>query len=123
MSMQPSSATMMRKPATKEDICLVVHHQRDAHQPYPNSWLDAERLDAIETTPAIGRCAESCQGLGRAVYVHRVAWTTILPRSAAGRSCSMPWQSIVALGTCGSVASRCSPSRRRKCRTLVRASI
>ncbi len=74
MSMQPSSATMMRKPATKEDICLVVHHQRDAHQPYPNSWLDAERLDAIETTPAIGRLCKAAKVSGRAVYVHRCAW-------------------------------------------------
>ena len=74
MGTQQSSATMTRKPATKEDLYLVVHHQRDAHQPYPNSWLDDQRLDAIETTPAIGRMCKDAKISDRAVFVHRCAW-------------------------------------------------
>ncbi len=74
MGTEQSSATISRKPATKEDLYLVVHHQRDAHQPYPNSWLDDQRLDAIETSPAIGRMCKDAKISDRAVFVHRCAW-------------------------------------------------
>ena len=74
MSTQHSSATITREPANQDDLYLVVHHRRDFHQPYPNSWLDDEQLDAIETTTAIGRMCQKAKVSGRAVYVHRCAW-------------------------------------------------
>ena len=73
MSTQRSAATITREPASK-DLYLVVHHQRDAHQPYPNSWLDDERLDAIETTPAVGRMCKESKLSGKMILVHRCAW-------------------------------------------------
>ena len=74
MRTQHSSATITREPAGKEDLYVVVHHQRDFQQPYPNGWLDDDQLDAIETTPAIGRMCKEAKVSGRAVFVHRCAW-------------------------------------------------
>ena len=86
MRTQNFSATMTRKPANQEDLYVVVHHRRDSHQPYPNSWLDDERLDAIETTPAIGRLCKDAKVSGRAVFVHRCAWDDSPPVICAGLS-------------------------------------
>ncbi len=74
MSTQISSATITRGPAIQENLYVVVYHRRDVHQPYPNSWLDDEQLDAIETTTAIGRMCKKAKLAGTAVYVHRCAW-------------------------------------------------
>ena len=73
MRTQHSSATITREPGNKENLYLVVHHQRDSRR-YPNSWLDDERLDAIETTSAIGRMCKEAKVSGRTVLVHRCAW-------------------------------------------------
>jgi hypothetical protein len=74
MSTQHSAATITREPADQENLYLVVHHQRDSQQPFPNSWLDDDRLDAIETTPAIGRMCKEAKLSGRPIFVHRCAW-------------------------------------------------
>ncbi len=79
MGTQHSSATITRDPANKEDLYLVVHHHRDSHQPFPNSWLDDDRLEAIETTTAIGRLCQKAKIAGGAVNVHRCAWDDYPP--------------------------------------------
>ena len=73
MGTQHSSATLTREPAAKADLYVVVRHRRD-FRPCPLSWLDDEQLDAMETSPAIGRMCREAKVAGRAVYVHRCAW-------------------------------------------------
>lgn len=64
---------------TRKSLHLVVHHRRDAHQPWPNKWLDDDRLEVITTTKEIGlRCAEAL-ATGEPVRVHRCGWGDIEP--------------------------------------------
>lgn len=60
-------------------LYVVVHHHRDASQPWANSWLDDQRLHAITTTREIGRlCAQALRQNDR-VYVHRCACGANIP--------------------------------------------
>src|ERR1017187_5327247 len=60
-------------------LYVVVRHKRDPDQSFVNSWLDDERLEAITTTPEIGRfCLDAQQG-GEAVCVHRCGWADVRP--------------------------------------------
>jgi hypothetical protein len=55
----------------KPILHLVVHHRRDPHQPWANSWRDDDTLEAITTTREIGsRCADA-KARGEVVRVHR----------------------------------------------------
>jgi hypothetical protein len=67
----------MRNGAQK--LYLVVHHQRDPIQPFVNSWLDDERLDAITTTPEIGQFCQDVQQRDGRVCVHRCGWADARP--------------------------------------------
>jgi hypothetical protein len=59
---------------TPKNLYVVVHHKQDPKRPWPNSWLDDERLDWITTTAEIGQhCHEALQR-GAAVFVHRCGW-------------------------------------------------
>ena len=55
-------------------LYLVVHHRRDADQPWQNAWLDDHRLQAIQTTTQIGRLCAAAQEAGERVFVHRCGW-------------------------------------------------
>ena len=55
-------------------LYIVVHHQQDPSQPWNNSWIDEERLSAIQTTTAIGNLCKAARSLGDSVFVHRCAW-------------------------------------------------
>jgi hypothetical protein len=60
-------------------LYLVLHHCKDSHQPWVNSWLDDQRIDTIQTTIAIGqKCGELIGTKGR-VFVHRCAWGENVP--------------------------------------------
>ena len=60
-------------------LYIVVHHNRDAHQPWQNSWLDDDRLEAIQTTREIGRLCETAAIHSEEVFVHRCAWGETQP--------------------------------------------
>jgi hypothetical protein len=55
-------------------VHLVVHHRNDPHQPWVNSWLDDEKLEAIQTTTDIGRMCRDLLKERISVRVHRCAW-------------------------------------------------
>lgn len=58
---------------------LVVHHKLDKNQPWVNSWLDDNRLEAIQTN---GRVADECFAAyrdGHPIFVHRCALGSISP--------------------------------------------
>src|SRR5215213_1272617 len=50
---------------------IVVHHQKDPSQPYRNSWLDDERLEAITTPIDTGLLCAQAMKRGERVWVHR----------------------------------------------------
>ena len=52
-------------------LYVVVHHQQDANQPWKNSWLSDELLEAILTTNEIGTLCRSAKAQGERVFVHR----------------------------------------------------
>jgi hypothetical protein len=54
-------------------LYLVVHH-RGADQPWQNSWLDDDLLEAIQTTAEIGRLCARAQESDEQVFVHRCGW-------------------------------------------------
>ena len=60
-------------------LYVVVHHSRDTHQPWPNSWLDDKRLEAIETTTEIGRLCQDAKQRNEPVFAHRCAWGSSQP--------------------------------------------
>ncbi len=35
-------------------LYVVLHHQKDEHQPWVNAWLDDQLIEAIQTTNEIG---------------------------------------------------------------------
>ncbi len=55
-------------------LYIVVHHEKDPSQPWRNSWIDDERLEAIQTTPDIGNLCKAAKRLGDSVFVHRCQW-------------------------------------------------
>lgn len=55
-------------------LYLVVHHQLDPSQPWRNSWIDDQRLNAIQTTKDIGYMCKAAQRLGDSVLIHRCQW-------------------------------------------------
>ena len=55
-------------------LYIVVHHKGDPSQPWPNNWLDDQRLQAIETTAEIGRLCQEARQERTRVYVHRCRW-------------------------------------------------
>lgn len=68
-----------RMTSSRPLLHLVVHHRRDSHQPWANSWLDDQRLEAITTTSEIGsRCADA-MARGEFVRVHRCGWSDLGP--------------------------------------------
>ena len=54
------------------DLYLVVHHRKDNHQPYPNSWLDDSRLEAITTTEKVSILCKEVRENGQTVYIHPI---------------------------------------------------
>ncbi len=60
-------------------LYVVVHHRQDTNQPWVNSWLDDERIEAIQTTNDIGSLCQEAQLHGEPVFVHRCAWAENLP--------------------------------------------
>jgi hypothetical protein len=55
-------------------LYIVVHHKQDPGQPWSNSWIDDERLGAIQTTTEIGELCKAAKSLGDSVFVHRCQW-------------------------------------------------
>src|SRR5690348_7582473 len=74
---------------------LVVHHQKDTNQPWTNSWLDDQRLEAIQTTRQVAELCREALSSGELVYVHRCA-TTLSPPSVC---CSLRIATIDHLGS------------------------
>ncbi|MDD5138636.1 MAG: hypothetical protein PHY43_00065 [Verrucomicrobiales bacterium] len=60
-------------------VYVVVHHNRDTNQPWQNSWLDDDRLEAIQTTRKIGELCLNAQRAKESVFVHRCAWGEFAP--------------------------------------------
>jgi len=60
-------------------LYVVVHHNRDSNQPWVNSWLDDERLEAIQTTRQIGEFCRAAQQANESIFVHRCRWGDIEP--------------------------------------------
>jgi len=52
-------------------LYIVVHHPQDSSQPWSNSWIDDQLLEAIQTTQEIGYLCRAAQRLGDSVFVHR----------------------------------------------------
>lgn len=52
---------------------LVVHHRKDTHQPWTNSWLDDQRLEAIQTTKQVAELCQDALSSDEVIYVHRCA--------------------------------------------------
>ena len=67
-------------------LYVVVRHRRDADQSFVNSWLDDERLEAITTTPEIGRFCLDAQQRGEIVCVHRCGWSDVRPTICSSAS-------------------------------------
>ena len=60
-------------------IFVVVHHRNDSSQPWVNSWLDENLLEAITTNLEIGRLCEDVKKNNLDVFVHRCAWNEFYP--------------------------------------------
>ena len=60
-------------------VYVVVHHNRDSSQPWQNSWLDDDCLEAIQTTRQIGELCLNAQRANESVFVHRCAWGEFAP--------------------------------------------
>lgn len=56
------------------ELYVVVHHRCDLSQPYSNSWIDDERIEAITTTNEIGELCAEAMSQGNLVFVHRCGW-------------------------------------------------
>ena len=52
-------------------LYLVVHHQQDPEQRWPNDWLDVDRLAAIQTTKQVARLCSDALVKSATVFVHR----------------------------------------------------
>lgn len=53
---------------------VIVHHRRDSNQPWVNSWLDDNRLEAIQTTLEVARLCRNAHAKDATVFVHRCAF-------------------------------------------------
>ncbi len=62
-----------------KNLYVVVHHRRDSSQPFQNSWLDDNCLDAITTTKEIGDLCAMEKLQGKRIFVHRCGWANALP--------------------------------------------
>ena len=60
-------------------LYVVVHHQQDPDQPWKNSWLDDELLDAIQTTKQVADACRDALAKNQTVFVHRCAFGNDLP--------------------------------------------
>jgi hypothetical protein len=60
-------------------LYVVVHHNRDANRPWVNSWLDDERLEAIQTTRQIGEFCRAAKKENELIFVHRCGWGEAAP--------------------------------------------
>jgi hypothetical protein len=60
-------------------LYVVVHHQRDANQPWQNGWGDDNLLQAIQTTKQIGQLCREAQQAKEPVFVHRCGWGEFSP--------------------------------------------
>lgn len=58
---------------------VVVHHRRAA-QTWQNTWIDDDRLRAINTTTEIARRCSLARNRGERVFVHRCGWDGGSPR-------------------------------------------
>jgi hypothetical protein len=56
------------------DFFIVVHHRNDPHQPWVNSWVDDDRIEAIQTTNEIGQHCLNAKNKNQRVFVHRCGW-------------------------------------------------
>src|ERR1041385_654432 len=52
-------------------LYVVLHHRKDSVQPWVNSWLDDDRIEAIQTTTEIGQLCQQCATDSEPVFVHR----------------------------------------------------
>ena len=52
---------------------IVVHHRSDSHQPYANSWLNDNILEAITTLNEVANLLRIEKQNARRIYVHRCA--------------------------------------------------
>ena len=62
-----------------KNLFVVVHHQQDSNQPWINSWIDDNRLDAITTTIEIGRLCEDLKKNSELIFVHRCGYGEMRP--------------------------------------------
>lgn len=58
---------------------VVVHHRRDANQPWQNEWTDDDRLRAISTTPGIAARCRLAMRRDERIFVHRCRWKEMNP--------------------------------------------
>ena len=58
---------------------LVVHHEKDPHQPYKNVWIDDNRVKTITTTGEVGRLCETAAQRGERVRFHRCRYGAFGP--------------------------------------------
>ena len=56
------------------NLCIVVHHRSDHHQPWINSWMDDDYPEAIQTTIKIGQLCSKEKDQNKKVFVHRCGW-------------------------------------------------
>jgi hypothetical protein len=61
------------------DLYIVVHHKVDPERPWPNEWLDDDRLSVITTTTEIGTLCNEARRRQERVFVHRCAWGSFAP--------------------------------------------
>lgn len=55
-------------------LCIVIHHRSDHSQPWMNSWLDNDRIQAIQTTKEIGQLCSNAKEKNQKVLIHRCRW-------------------------------------------------
>ena len=58
---------------------IVVHHKKDTKQPWVNSWLDDDRLAAIQTNGQVANLCSDVHREGQPVFVHRCAFASFSP--------------------------------------------
>ena len=60
-------------------LYIVLHHQKDANQPWVNAWLSDDLIHAIQTTNDIGELCRSAKSRNERVFVHRCRWGESAP--------------------------------------------
>ena len=58
---------------------LVVHHKQDINQPWVNSWLGDNLLDAIQTNGPVATLCSTAHLGGQPIFVHRCAFGIFSP--------------------------------------------